>query len=134
MAGEIWPSPHNDATIEDIVSGRGVSSTYNSLTNRLKTAKEIAHLAREGDPDAIETWNVFGRTLAFALAWGINMIDPDIVILGGSIANSIDLFYNQMDSFLRKHICPVPAVKTKVVKAALGDNAGFIGAAALVIQ
>jgi hypothetical protein len=39
-----------------------------------------------------------------------------------------------MDSFLRKHICPVPAVKTKVVKAALGDNAGFIGAAALVIQ
>ena len=134
MAGEIWPSPHNDATIEDIVSGRGVSSTYNSLTNRLKTAKEIAHLAREGDPDAIETWNIFGRTLSFALAWGINMIDPDIVILGGSIANSIDLFYNQMDSFLRKHICPVPAVKTKVVKAALGDNAGFIGAAALVIQ
>ena len=134
MAGEIWPSPHNDATIEDIVSGRGVSSTYNSLTNRLKTAKEIAHLAHEGDPDAIETWNVFGRTLAYALAWGINMIDPDIVILGGSIANSIDLFYDQMDSFLRKHICPVPAGKTKVVKAALGDNAGFIGSAALVIQ
>jgi hypothetical protein len=39
-----------------------------------------------------------------------------------------------MNNALRKFICPVPADKTKVVKAALGDGAGFIGAAALVIQ
>jgi glucokinase len=69
-----------------------------------------------------------------AIAWGINLIDPDIVILGGSIANSMDLFYEAMDSVLRKFICPVPASKTKVVKAALNDNAGFIGAASLVMQ
>jgi len=134
MAGEIWPSPFGDATIEDVVSGRGVSETYKRLTNRIKTAKEIALLARVGDSDAIQTWNIFGRALAFSIAWGINMIDPDVVILGGSIANSIDLFYDEMDGFLKKYICPVPVAKTKVVKAALGDNAGFIGAAALVIQ
>jgi glucokinase len=134
MAGEIWPSPSKEGTIEDIVSGRGVSSTYQRLTNQLKTSKEISQLAFEGDSNAIETWNIFGGALAFALAWGINLIDPDIVILGGSIANSINLFYDSMDRNLRKYICPVPATKTKVVKAALGDNAGFIGAAALVIQ
>src|ERR1035437_7261326 len=134
MAGEIWPSPCKDGTIEDIVSGRGVSSTFFHLTNHVKTAKEISFLAREGDPDAIETWHIFGSTLAFALAWGINMIDPGIVILGGSIANSIDLHYDSMDNILRKSICPVPADKTRVVKAELGDNAGFIGAAALMIQ
>lgn len=134
MAGEIWPSPCKDGTIEDIVSGRGVSSTFFHLTNHVKTAKEISFLAREGDPDAIETWHIFGSTLAFALAWGINMIDPGIVILGGSIANSIDLFYDSMDNILRKSICPVPADKTRVVKAELGDNTGFIGAAALMIQ
>ena len=134
MAGEIWPSPFKDATIEDIVSGRGVSSVYESLTNTKKSAKEISILAGEGDSAAKETWNTFGRTLAFAIAWGINMLDPDIVILGGSIANSTGLFYDSMDSFLRKHICPVPAEKTKVVKAALGDSAGFIGSAALVTQ
>jgi len=134
MAGEIWPSPCKDGTIEDIVSGRGVSSTFFHLTNHVKTAKEISFLAREGDPDAIETWYIFGSTLAFALAWGINIIDPGIVILGGSIANSIDLFYDSMDRILRKYICPVPAEKTRVVKALLGDNAGFVGAGALVMQ
>lgn len=134
MAGEIWPSPYERGTIEDIVSGNGVSTTYHRLANQWKTAKEISLLARNGDAHAIETWNIFGGTLAIALAWGINLTDPGIVILGGSIANSIDLFYDSMDSFLRKHICPVPAGKTQVVKAALGDNAGFIGAAALMIR
>jgi glucokinase len=134
MAGEIWPSPYQDETIEDIVSGRGLSSIYQKLANKTRSAKEISVLAHQGDLNAIETWNVFGRTLAIALSWGINLIDPGIVILGGSIANSLDLFHDPMEHTLRKYICPVPAAKTKIVKAALGDNAGFIGAAALVLQ
>jgi glucokinase len=134
MAGEIWPSPYKNGTIENIVSGNGISSIYLRLTDNLKTAKEISQLAIRGDSDAIETWNIFGEALAFTLSWGINMVDPGIVILGGSIANSFDLFYESMNRSLRKFICRVPSDKTKVVKASLGDNAGFIGAAALVIQ
>jgi glucokinase len=134
MAGEIWPSPYKDGTIEDFVSGRGISSIYQQLTDKVKTAMEVSLLAGNGEREAVETWNIFGSALAAALAWGINMTDPDIVILGGSIANSIGLFYDSMETSLRKYICPVPAAKTRVVKAELGDNAGFIGAAALLIQ
>jgi glucokinase len=134
MAGEIWPSPYQGETIEDIVSGRGVSSIYQKLSSQVKSSKEISVLAFQGDPKAIEAWNIFGSSLAMAIAWGINLIDPGIVILGGSIANSMDLFHDSMEHTLRKFICPVPAAKTKIVKAALGDNAGFIGAAALVLQ
>jgi glucokinase len=134
LACEIWLSPYEGGIIEDILSGNGVSTIYHRLANQWRTAEEISLLAESGDADAIETWNHFGGVLATALAWGINLTDPDIVILGGSISNSMDLFYNSMNSFLKKHICPVPAEKTQVVKAALGDNAGFIGAAALLIQ
>lgn len=134
LAGEIWPSPYNNGTIEDIVSGRGISSAYSVFTGQMKTAKEISALAYKGDLNAIKTWAIFGEALAVSLAWGINMIDPDIVILGGSISNSFDLFYDSMNSVLRKFICPVPASKIRVVKAALGNNAGFIGAASLVMQ
>ena len=132
MAGEIWPSPYGGATIEDVVSGKGVSDTYHRLAKQWKTAHEISLLAQDGDANAIETWNIFGQSLAFAMAWSINLIDPGIVILGGSMANSMDLFYDSMNNYLRKYICPVPAAKTQVVKAALGDNAGFIGASALL--
>ena len=134
LACEIWLSPYEGGIIEDILSGNGVSTIYHRLTNQWRTAEEISLLAERGNEDAIETWNKFGGVLATALAWGINMTDPDIVILGGSISNSMVLFYTSMDSLLKKHICPVPSLKTRVVKAALGDNAGFIGAAALLIQ
>jgi glucokinase len=134
MAGEIWPGPFNEGTIEDVVSGRGISGIYHNLTNQIITAKEISILARNGDLNGIKAWNVFGNALGFAVAWGINMIDPGVVILGGSIANSMDLFYSSMDTIVRKYVCPVPASKTKIVKASLGDVAGFVGAAALMIQ
>jgi predicted NBD/HSP70 family sugar kinase len=44
------------------------------------------------------------------------------------------LFFPAMDAYFRKHICPVPAQRTKIVKAGLGDYAGVIGAACVVLQ
>jgi len=134
MACEIWPSPDGEAIIEETISGNGVSKIYSSLSGKLVSSAEVADLARRGDKYATETWNRFGTKMADAVAWGINFTDPGIVVLGGSIANSLDLFYDAMEARLRKFICPVPASRTKVVKAALGDHSGFIGAAALLFQ
>ena len=133
MAGEIWPSPNKNGTIEDIVSGNGVSATYLRLANQWKTAKEISLIAYNGDANAIETWNIFGEALAVALAWGVNMIDPDIVILGIQRKLYNLPFTMSMDSFLETYL-HVPAAKTQVVKAVLGDYARLIGAASLMIQ
>ena len=132
MAGEIWPSPDGELTIEDTISGRGVVTIFTKLSGTELGAKEIAGLAVNGDRNAIEAWHRFGLKLGETIAWGINTIDPGIVILGGSIANSMDLFCEPMELQLRKYICPVPAKKTRVVKALLGDNAGFLGSAALI--
>jgi len=134
MAGEIWLAPYQNGIIEDIISGEGIRKYYHRLTGKRKTAKEISQLGFEGEKMALETWATFGRALAMVISWGINMIDPNIVILGGSIANSMPLFYDSMDKYLRIHICPVPSEKTKVVGATLADNAGYIGASVLVMQ
>jgi len=133
-ACEIWPSPYRDKTIEYFVSGNGISRMYIESGGARKSALEIAQLAYHGDIPAQQTWEQFGEHLAYAIAWGINTFDPDIVILGGSISNAIELFSPAMERFLRKYLCPLPAEKTKVVKAQLGDHAGLIGAACLVLQ
>jgi glucokinase len=133
-AGEVGTSPYQHETIEDIVSGSGISRIYQSISGWRKPATEIATLAFNGDQDARQTWERFGEHLAYAVAWGINSIDPDIVVLGGSIANAMELFAPAMEKTLRKNICPLPAERTRVVKARLGDRAGLIGAACLVLQ
>ena len=134
MAGEVWPSPYGTGTIEDIVSGNGISSIYERMTQQRLPAKEISELAAGGDQDARKAFDEFGEALATAVAWGINMIDPDIVVLGGSIANSFQYFESALNENIKKYICPVPAKKTRIVKAKFGDQAGFIGAAGLVFR
>jgi glucokinase len=133
-AGEVGTSPYRGETIEDIVSGGGLSRIYKDICGLEKPGREISDLAEKGEKSALQTFEQFGEHLAYAISWGINMIDPDIVILGGSIANEIDLFSHAMEKSLRQNICPLPAEKTKVVKASLGDYAGLIGAACLVLQ
>lgn len=133
-AGEVGTSPYLNGTIEDTVSGSGISRIYKTISGQERSAREIAELAINGDKNAKQTWEEFGEHLAYAIAWGINIIDPDAVILGGSIANAMELFSPSMEKTLRKNISPLPAEKTKVVKASLGDHAGLIGAACLVLQ
>lgn len=133
-AAEIWPSPYQSGIIEDFVSGGGVSKIYRSISGRDKTSFEVYNLALEGDRDALQTWNEFGAHLAVPIAWSINLIDPEVVILGGSIMGAYPFFKDSMEEHLRKWICPVPAERTKVIPAKLGDNAGFIGAACLIIE
>lgn len=133
-AAEIWISPYRSGIIEDYVSGAGVSKIYKSISEMDKTSLEVYNLALEGDSQALQTWNEFGTHLAVPIAWVINLIDPEAVILGGSITSAYPFFRNSMEECLRKWICPVPAERTKVILAELGDNAGFIGAACLVIE
>ena len=133
-AGEVGTSPYRNETIEDTVSGIGISRIYKTISGQERPAREIAELAINGDKYANQTWEQFGEHLAYAVSWGINIIDPDIVILGGSIANAMEFFAPAMEKSLRRNICPLPAEKTKVVKASLGDHAGLIGAACLVLQ
>jgi len=133
-AAEIWPSPYQSSTIEDFISGAGVSKIYKSISGKDKSSLDVFNLAMESDEQALQTWNEFGAHLAVPIAWAINLIDPEIVVIGGSITGAYKFFRASMEENKRKWVCPVPAEKTKVVLAELGDYAGFIGAACLVIE
>lgn len=132
-AAEIWTSPYQSGIIEDYISGSGVSKIYQTVSGDNKSSLEVFRLAEMGDSAALQTWKEFGEHLAVPIAWSINIIDPEIVILGGSIAAAYKFFHESMENALRKNLCPIPAAKTKVVLAELGEYAGFIGAACLVL-
>jgi len=133
-AAEIWPSPYKSGIIEDYVSGAGVSRSYRSLSGMERSSFEIYRLATDGDQTAIKVWKEFGAHLAVPIAWAINLIDPEVVVLGGSVATAYPYFRASMEEKLRNWICPVPAERTKVVLSEFGDNAGVIGAACLMME
>lgn len=133
-AGEIWASPYKDGNIEDYVCGAGVVKMYKAISGKDKSSLEVYKLACDGDKEALQTWKEFGEHLAAAMSWTINIMDPEMVVLGGSITAAYPFFQHAMEEKLKKFICPVPAQKTKIVLAQLGDYAGFIGAACLMLN
>ena len=133
-AAEIWTSPYRSGIIEDYVSGTGISGIYKSISGNNRSSREVFDLAVGNDIDALKTWKEFGMHLAYPLAWSINLIDPQVVVLGGSVTAAYAFFKDSMEESLRKWICPVPAKKTRVLLSKLGDFAGMIGAASLFME
>ncbi len=130
---EIWCSPYQGDQVEEKVSGRGVARNYKKLTERVATAKQIGSFARAGDEAAREAWREFGRDLAVPLAYMCNIADPDVVVLGGSMVAAWDLFYDAMLHEANKYINAVTRDAVRIVPDKLGDAAGMLGAAALVL-
>lgn len=130
--GEIWTAPYRDGIIEDYASGTALSRIYKELAGTAIPGDAVAELARQGDACALETFRQFSDALAFALAWTVNMTDPDVVVLGGSVMGAADLFLERTDRNFRRFICPGPASVLEVRTSELGADAGVIGAAALV--
>jgi len=133
-AGEIWTSPYGDGIIEDYVSGAGVSKIYKSFSGKEKTSLQVFNLAKNGDKDALQTWKKFGEHLAAAISWSTNLFDPELIVLGGSITAASEFFMPALKEKFKKFICSVPAGKTKIVTAQLGEYAGFIGVASLILK
>lgn len=133
-AAEIWKSPHNNSFIEDFVCGKGVRKIYKGIAGKEIPSTQVSLMAKEGDEKALETWKIFGEHLSVPISWAINFLDPEVIILGGSIAKVSPYFLEHTIKKVKSQVCSVPAEKLNIQLAKLGDYAGFIGAACLVLE
>lgn len=96
------------------------------------TAAQIADAAREGDALAISAFERAGHYLGIAVANYLAIFDPSILIFGGGVSQVGDLLFKPLEASLRKHIFHPHYLDNLVItKAALGDDAGLLGALAL---
>jgi len=82
-----------------------------------------------GDPLALQVLDVYARQLAKSLASVINIIDPEVIVLGGGMSN-IDYLYQRVPEILPEYVFS-DQVLTRLVKAEFGDSSGVRGAAFL---
>jgi glucokinase len=93
------------------------------------TAKRICELARGGDEWAKRAVERETRYLGLGLANLVTLFTPDVIVLGGSVMNSADLFLHGIREIICKSCRLVPFDKTELTRASLGENANLIGAA-----
>lgn len=78
-------------------------------------------------------WREYGKMLGIGLGNLANILDPEMIVIGGGISNKYDLFIKEAEKEMRKRILsPITKKKLKLKKAKFGDFAGAIGASLLV--
>ncbi|HEY8512881.1 MAG TPA: ROK family protein, partial [Cyclobacteriaceae bacterium] len=115
--------------VERVLSGPALEAFYESKAGKKKTMPEIVSDA-ESDPIARETLQRLTTFFGQAISVVINIVDPDVIVIGGGLGNIEGIYSEGMDS-LRKNIFN-NRVETPIVRPVLGDSAGVFGAAYLV--
>ena len=115
--------------VETVLSGPGLQKFYTQSGGTEKSLKQIVKDAGN-DPLAHATLQRLHEFFGKAVSTVINLLDPDIIIIGGGVGN-IDSIYAEGRAAIGKFIFN-NRVQVPIVKPTLGDSAGVFGAAALV--
>jgi fructokinase len=113
--------------VETFLSGPGFERDYVLLSGARRSSQDIVRAAAAGDPHSIHALERYQDRLARALAAVVNLLDPDVVVLGGGMSNLPDL-PAAVSAALPRYLFS-DTVLTQVVLNAHGDSSGVRGAA-----
>ena len=113
--------------IETFLSGPGLALDHERQYAQELSARQIAERATREDPQCLATLARYEDRLARALASVINILDPDVIVLGGGVSN-IERLYQQVPTLWSAYVFS-DDVKTRLVRARHGDSSGVRGAA-----
>jgi len=119
--GEIWNVPYQGGIVEDLISTRALQRSYKERTGQHREVASIAHYANGGEVTACEVFEEFGSNLGLALLHLLTEFNPNVVVIGGGISRSANLF---MPDAVRA----LDGLNVELRVAKLQDNAPLVGA------
>jgi fructokinase len=132
-----WPNPEEypgprcycgkQGCMEMWVSGTGIALDYGNVTGRTLTTREIVAEFEAGDRQALAAIERFEDRLARGLAQVINILDPDVIVIGGGVSR-VEHLYRELPQRLPTYIFGGEA-STPILPAMYGDSSGVRGAA-----
>ncbi len=117
--------------------GRGEPSVMLSLAGgdpKRITAEIVAEAARGGDSLAADVLQNAAFYIGVALVNLIHILEPELILIGGGVAHAGDLLFDTIRSVVRQRAIPCMAAQVRIEPAALGDDAGVLGAIALFLE
>jgi glucokinase len=98
------------------------------------TAEKIFRAGVQGDELALEVFRRMGVYLGIGLANLINILNPEMIVIGGGVVNGWRLFEKYMRQEVFERAFPLLASRVKITRAECGDDAGLLGAARLAFE
>ena len=116
--------------LERVASAAGIARRYSARTGtEVAGAADVAGRVRAGDPVARAVWDEAVAALVAVLHTSVTLLGPEVVVVGGGLAEAEDLLLGPLEAQLDKRL--TFQRQPRMVRAALGDQAGCLGAALL---
>ncbi|MBS0986972.1 ROK family protein [Acetobacter thailandicus] len=115
----------NEGCIERFLCGSALAELWQGPGNR--STHGIEEAAQAGDQTAVKALDIYIERLGRAFALLVNLLDPDVIVLGGGVSN-LSSIYSRVPDMMRRYVV-TPECKTEIVKNRHGDSSGVRGAA-----
>lgn len=120
----------NEFVLEDYASGAAIARRYGAVTRQEEVgALAVIEAARAGDRRAGDVVDTAAQAAGSAMAWLVNVLDPEAVIIGGGLGLAGGRYREVLVTATREHIWNPAARSLPLLPASLGRDSGVIGAA-----
>jgi predicted NBD/HSP70 family sugar kinase len=124
----------NAGCIEAVASGSALARRLRALGLDPEGALDVVALVHNGNADAVRLVREAGRLLGEVLAHAVNLMNPSVLVIGGELAHAEQqLFAGLREAIYRRSSC-LATERLEIVRTRLGDRAGIVGAASLVLD
>lgn len=133
--GDVLCRCGNTGCLEALAGGPALASTLSELTgSSVATSRDVIELVRSGDAQAIGVIRQAGRDIGDVLATCVNLINPSVVVIGGSLAQAGEHLLAGIREVVYRRSLPLATEHLRIVPSVAGQRAGVLGAAAMAIS
>jgi predicted NBD/HSP70 family sugar kinase len=124
----------NVGCLEAVAGGRALARRLTELGREAADTRDVVQLVRAGDARAVRMVREAGRALGTVLAACVNFFNPAVIVVGGDLGEAHEQLLAGIREVTFQRSLPLATQELVTVPSRLGDRAGIIGAAIMVIE
>ncbi|MDQ4213878.1 ROK family transcriptional regulator [Microbacterium capsulatum] len=127
-------APGEDRDLEDLASGTAIAAALRAHGLDARSSSDVVELVRSGNALAIEATRQAGRDVGEVLATVVNLLNPSVIVLGGSIARAGEHLLAGVREVVYRRSIPLATQHLAIVQTQAGERAAVLGAAIMVAR
>ncbi|RJL31626.1 ROK family transcriptional regulator [Bailinhaonella thermotolerans] len=120
--------------LEAVASGAALAARLRELGRTAIRARDVVALLREGDPEAEALVRDAGRRLGDVVSMAVNLLNPDVVVLGGDLADAFDPLVAGVREVVYQRATALASRRLRINPSSLGERSAVAGCAVLVLD
>nr|WP_204976657.1 ROK family protein [Microbacterium esteraromaticum] len=126
--------PGDERELEELASGTAIAGALRAQGLEAESSADVVELVRSGNVAAIEATRQAGREVGEVLATVVNLLNPSIIVLGGSVARAGEHLLAGVREVVYRRSIPLATQHLAIVQTQAGERAGVLGAAIMVAR